>query len=228
MPSTSALLTFIAALFVLEITPGPDMMLVLARGVGQGRRVALMTVFGMIFVAGVVQVGLLVLGAASRLSFGSSADAMGRCGFHALPRLSHDRGQSFIGPGECCCARLRLGGHPRRVHQQSDQSQVLAVHVCLFAAFRRSGRRADLVAAVDFGDHPEICGRFVSWGRGAGFGHGRPMVAALAAIAGVAEAVHGRHSRRPRASASGFRRPFRQAITAPSTTLLNYRILDAY
>lgn len=67
MPDTSALLLFIAALAVLEITPGPDMMLVLARGIGQGRRTALLTVVGMIFVAGVVQVGLLVLGVASLL-----------------------------------------------------------------------------------------------------------------------------------------------------------------
>ncbi len=67
MPSATALLTFVAALVVLEITPGPDMMLVVARGVGQGRRVALLTVIGMVFVAGVVQVGLLVLGVASLL-----------------------------------------------------------------------------------------------------------------------------------------------------------------
>ena len=67
MPDTSALLTFIAALIVLEITPGPDMMLVLARGIGQGRRVAVLTVCGMIFVAGFVQIGLLVLGIASLL-----------------------------------------------------------------------------------------------------------------------------------------------------------------
>ena len=67
MPDTASLLTFALALLVLEITPGPDMMLVLARGIGQGRRVALMTVFGMIFVAGFVQVGLLVLGIASLL-----------------------------------------------------------------------------------------------------------------------------------------------------------------
>ena len=57
-----------ALLLVLEITPGPDMMLVVARGIGQGRRVAILTVVGMIFVAGVVQVGLLVLGVASLLS----------------------------------------------------------------------------------------------------------------------------------------------------------------
>ncbi len=65
MADLPILLTFVAALFVLEITPGPDMML--ARGIGQGRRVALLTVVGMIFVAGVVQVGLLVLGVASLL-----------------------------------------------------------------------------------------------------------------------------------------------------------------
>jgi len=67
MFSISAFLTFLLALIVLEITPGLDMMLVLARGIGQGRRIALLTVIGMVFVAGVVQVGLLVLGVASLL-----------------------------------------------------------------------------------------------------------------------------------------------------------------
>src|SRR5215510_9313931 len=67
MPDPAAFLTFLTALFFLEITPGPDMMLVLARGIGQGRKTAMMTVIGMIFVAGVVQVALLVLGVASLL-----------------------------------------------------------------------------------------------------------------------------------------------------------------
>lgn len=67
MPSLSTFLTFLAALAVLEITPGPDMMLVIARGIGQGRRIAILSVAGMIFVAGIVQVGLLVLGVASLL-----------------------------------------------------------------------------------------------------------------------------------------------------------------
>lgn len=67
MPDTPVLLTFLTALFFLEVTPGPDMMLVMARGVGQGRRIALLTMVGMVFVAGVVQVGLLVLGVASLL-----------------------------------------------------------------------------------------------------------------------------------------------------------------
>lgn len=68
MPDASTFLTFLAALAVLEITPGPDMMLIIARGVGQGRRIAMLTVVGNIFVAGTIQVALLVLGLASLLA----------------------------------------------------------------------------------------------------------------------------------------------------------------
>jgi threonine/homoserine/homoserine lactone efflux protein len=59
---------FLVALLLLELSPGPDMMLILARGIGQGRRIALLTMVGMIFVAGAVQVGLLVLGLASLIA----------------------------------------------------------------------------------------------------------------------------------------------------------------
>ena len=65
MPTAETFLTFLAALALLELSPGPDMMLVMARGIGQGRRTALLTVVGMVFVAGVVQVSMLVLGLAS-------------------------------------------------------------------------------------------------------------------------------------------------------------------
>ncbi|WP_439630788.1 hypothetical protein [Shinella sp.] len=64
MPDASTFLTFLLALAVLEITPGPDMMLIIARGVGQGCKTALLTVVRMIFVAGAVQVSLLVFGLA--------------------------------------------------------------------------------------------------------------------------------------------------------------------
>lgn len=66
MPDASTFVTFFAALAVLEITPGPDMMLIIARG--QGRKIALLTVVGNIFVAGTIQVALLVLGLASLLA----------------------------------------------------------------------------------------------------------------------------------------------------------------
>ncbi|WP_017348187.1 LysE family translocator [Pantoea sp. A4] len=62
MPSAETFITFLFALTLLEISPGPDMMLTIARGVGQGRRVALLTVLGNVFIAGFVQVSFLVLG----------------------------------------------------------------------------------------------------------------------------------------------------------------------
>jgi threonine/homoserine/homoserine lactone efflux protein len=61
------LVPFFTALLVLQLTPGPDMMLVVARGVGQGRSIAFLNVLGMVFVAGVLQIGLLVLGLSSVL-----------------------------------------------------------------------------------------------------------------------------------------------------------------
>ena len=61
MPSIETFMTFLLALTLLEISPGPDMMLTIARGVGQGRRIALLTVLGNVFVAGFVQVSFLVL-----------------------------------------------------------------------------------------------------------------------------------------------------------------------
>lgn len=65
MPSIETFMIFLVALTLLEISPGPDMMLTIARGVGQGRRIALLTVLGNVFVAGFVQVSFLVLGLVS-------------------------------------------------------------------------------------------------------------------------------------------------------------------
>ncbi len=59
-------LAFVAAVLLMQVTPGPDMALVVGRGVGQGQRVALCTVLGFM-AAGLVQVPLLVLGVASLL-----------------------------------------------------------------------------------------------------------------------------------------------------------------
>lgn len=67
MIEPKTLMAFGAAVLALQVTPGPDMMLVLGRGVGQGRRVALGVVVGMTLIAGLVQVPLLVLGVASLL-----------------------------------------------------------------------------------------------------------------------------------------------------------------
>lgn len=65
MPTFETFITFMVALCLLELIPGPDMMLIIARGVGQGRRAAIFTVVGMVFFAGIIQVSMLVLGLAT-------------------------------------------------------------------------------------------------------------------------------------------------------------------
>ena len=60
-------LTFYAAVLAIQLSPGPDMLLVIGRGIGQGRRTAFMSAVGMTLVAGFVQVLLLALGTASLL-----------------------------------------------------------------------------------------------------------------------------------------------------------------
>jgi threonine/homoserine/homoserine lactone efflux protein len=64
MPDPAAYVAFIAAVLAMQITPGPDMMLVVSRGVGQGWRIAFCTVLGFM-AAGAVQLPLLALGIAS-------------------------------------------------------------------------------------------------------------------------------------------------------------------
>lgn len=63
MFSSHLLLAFVLASLVLNITPGPDMMLTLTRGMTQGFRAACMSVLGTFF-AGFVQIPLVVLGLA--------------------------------------------------------------------------------------------------------------------------------------------------------------------
>ena len=61
----TTLIPFFLALMALQLSPGPDMLLVLGRGIGQGRRVAILTAAGTTLVAGLVQLPLLALGVAS-------------------------------------------------------------------------------------------------------------------------------------------------------------------
>ncbi len=61
MPELYTLMLLVAAALALQIMPGPDMMLVIGRGVGQGYRLAQATAFG-IACAGLVQLPLLAFG----------------------------------------------------------------------------------------------------------------------------------------------------------------------
>lgn len=58
-------LAFLGTVILMQMPPGPDSMLVVARGVGHGRATALFTVLGMTLGAGLVQLPLLALGISS-------------------------------------------------------------------------------------------------------------------------------------------------------------------
>ena len=55
-------IAFVATVVFLQMPPGPDSMLVMARGIGQGRGIALFTVLGMTIGAGMIQLPLIALG----------------------------------------------------------------------------------------------------------------------------------------------------------------------
>ncbi|MBV8575317.1 MAG: hypothetical protein JOZ58_09815 [Acetobacteraceae bacterium] len=74
MPSLTTYTAFVAAALAMQLVPGPETMLVVSSGIGEGRRVCFYTVWGMTLIAGAIQLPLLALGvasllAASRLSF---------------------------------------------------------------------------------------------------------------------------------------------------------------
>ncbi|MBX4928881.1 threonine/homoserine/homoserine lactone efflux protein [Rhizobium binae] len=67
MPDIDTFLAFYVAVLAIQLSPGPDMMLVIGRGVGQGRRTALLNAIGITLLAGAIQISLLILGVASLL-----------------------------------------------------------------------------------------------------------------------------------------------------------------
>jgi threonine/homoserine/homoserine lactone efflux protein len=64
MPDAPTLMAFLAAVLAMQAVPGPDTMLVVSRGVGQGQVVAVATALGAV-AAGLVQLPLLAAGVAS-------------------------------------------------------------------------------------------------------------------------------------------------------------------
>lgn len=111
MPGIEALISFAVALFFLEITPGPDMMFVISRGIGQGRKIALLSVVGMVFVSGIVQVALLVLGIASLLqAYPPALTALRWVGASYLAWLGIRLIGSFIQESQQAIAAAKISG----------------------------------------------------------------------------------------------------------------------
>ncbi|AZO08298.1 MULTISPECIES: LysE family translocator [unclassified Mesorhizobium] len=69
-------IAFVGTVILLQMPPGPDSMLVMARGIGQGRGVALFTVLGMTAGAGMVQLPLIAIGVSSLVRASPFAFAM--------------------------------------------------------------------------------------------------------------------------------------------------------
>ena len=65
MPTITTLGAFIVAVLAMQLVPGPETLLVVSRGIGEGRQTAMWTVLGMTLVAGAIQLPLLVLGITS-------------------------------------------------------------------------------------------------------------------------------------------------------------------
>ena len=62
LPDLSTYAGFVAAVLLMQAVPGPDTILVATRGMAQGLRIALATVFGMTVLAGLVQLPVLAFG----------------------------------------------------------------------------------------------------------------------------------------------------------------------
>src|SRR5829696_3079736 len=93
MPDAATFMAFLAAVLAMQAVPGPDTMLVVSRGVGQGRVVAVATALGAV-AAGLVQLPLLAGGVASLV----------RSSPLAFDLLRYAAPLSLFGSGlGCCC-----------------------------------------------------------------------------------------------------------------------------
>jgi threonine/homoserine/homoserine lactone efflux protein len=75
VPALSTLFPFIGAVLILALIPGPDLLLLVSRGVGHGWRVALLTALGFT-TAGLIQLPLLAVGLASIVRHSPTAFAL--------------------------------------------------------------------------------------------------------------------------------------------------------
>ena len=88
MPSLTTDTAFVVAALAMQLVPGPETMLVVSRGIGEGRRVCFHTVLGMTLIAGTIQLPLLALGVASLLAASGLLFELLRCGRRRLSGLA--------------------------------------------------------------------------------------------------------------------------------------------
>lgn len=68
LPAWDVLVPFMFGVLVLQLSPGPDMLLILNRGIVHGPRIAFSTIAGIVVIAGATQISLLVFGLGTLLN----------------------------------------------------------------------------------------------------------------------------------------------------------------
>jgi threonine/homoserine/homoserine lactone efflux protein len=106
MPPASDLLTFLAATLVLNVTPGPDMLYVIARSVGEGRGAGVVSALGIsagtVFHTAAVVLGVSSLLVASPVAYDvlrfAGAAYLAWLGFRALRAAPRAEGEPDVEP----------------------------------------------------------------------------------------------------------------------------------
>ena len=140
MPDAATFMAFLAAVLAMQAVPGPDTMLVVSRGVGQGRVVAVATALGAV-AAGLVQLPLLAAGvrfARALVAARLRPFALRRRGF---PRLARAQAAAAAPARGACrgAAHDRTRGFRRGHGVEPDEPERPRLHARLPAAVRRSG-----------------------------------------------------------------------------------------
>jgi hypothetical protein len=154
-------IAFVTTVTFLQMPPGPDSMLVMARGIGQGRRIALFTVLGMTVGAGMIQ---LPLDRAWRHNPRKSLTARVRCASmdgSGLSRLA--RAAAYLQHSSCLCPagekpHQATCGSTRRDDRQLGQSVAHHLHGCVPAPVCGPARKLRYTTTVIARDDPEIDG----------------------------------------------------------------------
>jgi threonine/homoserine/homoserine lactone efflux protein len=131
VPDTQSLLLFMAASLALNVTPGPDMLYILARSTGEGTRAGVVSAFG-VATGALVHLAAITLGLATLLETVPLAYEIVRyagaayllyLGARTILSRPRDDGPSAVEPG-------RLG----RIFRQGVVTNVLNPKVALFFA----------------------------------------------------------------------------------------------
>jgi threonine/homoserine/homoserine lactone efflux protein len=126
MPTPSTLAAFAAAALLLVLLPGPNLMYLLARAIGEGRRAGVLSALG-IETGTLVHISAAAVGLSALLA--SSAQAFAVVKLAGAAYLIYLGGRTLLGRGGTTAHGAPGGGH---VYRQAVLVQVLNPKVALF------------------------------------------------------------------------------------------------